>query len=176
MVERTKAKADGKAKERKEASRGGRLQFCSFLLAERLYGVEILKVKEITGETSFTPIFHAPPEVKGYVNIRGQINLVLDLRRLLGLDPGAVDASSRVVLFKQDIAEPFGVLVDRIGDVVEADEATVEWREPEAKPQDAAARSACDSIEIGVCKLERRLLTIIDPAKAIEAVQEKAAI
>ncbi|MBF0525581.1 MAG: hypothetical protein HQK56_10850, partial [Deltaproteobacteria bacterium] len=42
-------------------------QFCSFWLSGRLFGVDILDVKEINSEITFTPIFHASKEVKGYV-------------------------------------------------------------------------------------------------------------
>ena len=58
--------------------------FCTFRLDGHLYGVDVLDVKEVTTATTATPISHAPDEVMGLVNIRGQIYLALDLRRLLG--------------------------------------------------------------------------------------------
>ena len=56
------------------------LRYCTFRLSGRLYGVDIEDVKEINTEVNFTPIFHASREIKGYINIRGQIYLLLDLR------------------------------------------------------------------------------------------------
>ena len=58
--------------------------FCSFRVEGKLYGVDILDVKEVTTEMMYTRIAHAPDEVLGLVNIRGHIHLALDLRRLLG--------------------------------------------------------------------------------------------
>ena len=59
-------------------------RFCTFRLSDRLYGVNINDVKEINTEISYTPIFHATEEIKGYINIRGQIYLLLDLRKIFG--------------------------------------------------------------------------------------------
>ncbi len=155
---------------------GGVMQFCTFWVAGRLYGVEILKVKEITGETSFTPIHHAPDEVRGYVNIRGQINLVIDLRLLLGFEGRAADASSRVVLFKPEVGEHFGVLVDKLGDVVATEAGGIESRSKATPSQQHTADAAgADGIESGVCKLEKSLMVVIDPARILSAVQEKLA-
>ena len=154
---------------------GKLVQFCTFHVAGRHYGVEILKVKEITGETEFTPVFHAPREVKGYVNIRGQINLVIDIRPLLGFEAKDTDDSSRVVLFKPEVGESFGILVDKIGDVVKTPESKIEWKNRSGKPSgghEHATHFNTEEIEAGVCKLETSLLVLLDPAKVLSSVQE----
>ncbi|MDH5637536.1 MAG: chemotaxis protein CheW, partial [Nitrospinota bacterium] len=73
-----------------------KLQLSTFRLNDRLFGVDIQDVKEINTEVTFTQIFHASKEVRGYVNIRGQIHLVLDLRILLGFEKKEPDHDSRV--------------------------------------------------------------------------------
>ena len=103
-------------------------QFCTFRIRGRLYGIDIKDVKEVSPETSFTKIFHAPSSVKGYMNIRGRIYLLLDLRQMLGLETKAVDDTSRVILFKDEVDENFGILVDHIADIVTTDEAQIENR------------------------------------------------
>jgi len=137
-------------------------QFCTFRIGERLYGVDILDVKEINTETDFTPIFHSPPEIKGYVNIRGQIHLILDLRLMLGLDVRESDEYSRLVLFKQNVGESFGILVDRIGDVAEVEEQMIEDRRQEEKslPKNGDRRKT--DLGAGVCKLDDTLLVILN--------------
>ena len=89
-------------------------QFCTLWVSGKLFGFDILDVKEVNLETDFTPISHSPAEVKGYVNVRGQIYLILDLRVLLGLDPAEIQRESRLVLFKPSIGESIGVLVDKV--------------------------------------------------------------
>ncbi|MBF0474338.1 MAG: chemotaxis protein CheW [Deltaproteobacteria bacterium] len=145
-------------------------QFCSFWLSGRLFGVDILDVKEINSEITFTPIFHASKEVKGYVNIRGQIHLVIDLRLLLGFERADDVDGRRLIIFKTKVGEPFGVQVDRIGDVVEVTEGQIEQR---TKVDDKLDRivDAGDVIE-GVCKLKDRLLVILN-AKSFLRIIEK---
>jgi chemotaxis signal transduction protein len=91
--------------------------FCTFRVDDRLFGVDILDVKEVTAETTFTRVAHAPDEVLGLVNIRGHICLALDLHRLLGLPALAVTVDSRLVLFKSSVGHAFGVVVDAIADI-----------------------------------------------------------
>ncbi len=145
-------------------------QFCSFRAAGRLFGVDILTVKEITSETEFTPVFHAPPEVKGYLNIRGQIHLVVDLKKLIGIEDTSEDKGGGcVVLFKPDVGESFGIFVDKIGDVIEADMARME------KHNGGDNHSEADSIITGTYKLERELVVILDSRRILDIVQEQTA-
>lgn len=161
-------KTGSKGGEGAKAATGATRQFCTFNVSDRLYGADILEVKEITGETSITPVFHAPPEVRGLVNIRGQINLVLDLRLLLGFEAKEPGPDSRIILFKPESGESFGLLVDSVGDVADTDGSMMEWR-----PERDSAKSGARRMETGVCKLDRGLLVIINPAAALPSIQEK---
>src|SRR3954471_10321458 len=95
--------------------------FCTFRVGGRLYGVDILDVKEVTAETAFTRVAHAPDEVLGLVNIRGHVYLALDLRRLLGMTATVLPGDSRLVLFKPAAGNAFGVVVDEIADIQSAE-------------------------------------------------------
>ncbi|MCP4347499.1 MAG: hypothetical protein GY795_18495 [Desulfobacterales bacterium] len=144
-------------------------QFCTFLIGEHLFGVDILDVKEINTEIDFTPIFHAPKEVKGYVNIRGHIHLILDLRLLLGFETKKTDEASRLVLFKPDVGESFGILVDRIGDVFEVDETQIEYYHRNRNdPERAEISISC--LKHGVCKLKNVLLIILNSENLLKSV------
>lgn len=135
--------------------------FVSFWVGGRLYGIDILDVREINSETSFTPIFHAPPEVRGYVNIRGQIHLVIDPRLPLGIPADATTgagtgkAKQQLLVFKPQVAETFALLVDKVGDIIPVPVDRIEA--PEASSAGLSARSA------GVCKLDGRLMELLEP-------------
>lgn len=137
-------------------------QFCTFRISGRLYGIDIREIKEISAETDFTPVFHAPPAVKGYLNIRGRIYLLLDLREMLGCDPQAAGEDSRVILFKPAVGENFGVLVDTIVDIVTLDESQIEnRRRKDRKAPEGTERRGVD-IAAGICKMEKELLVVIN--------------
>src|SRR4051794_4135318 len=100
--------------------------FCTFRLDGRLFGVDILDVKEVTAGTTYTRVAHAPDEVLGLVNIRGHIYLALDLRRLLGMPATEVTGESRLLLFKPSVGSAFGVVVDEISEIEAADPSRIE--------------------------------------------------
>ncbi len=140
-------------------------QFCTFRISGRLFGLNILDVQEVNSVLAFTSIAHAPKAVRGYINIRGQIHLVIDLRVLLGFEQQTDFEDHRIVIFKPSVSEASGVLVDKIGDVVEMDVNEIEDRRkrsgdgyqgPERRQGASAALSA------GVCKLKDELLVILD--------------
>jgi purine-binding chemotaxis protein CheW len=140
--------------------------YCTFRLAGRLFGFDIRAVKEVNTQTSFTPVPHAPPVVCGYVNLRGNIYVVLDLGRLLGLAPATVTADSRLLIFKPAVGESCGVLVDAIGDIVTLDgDRTEAWRPEEGEPLEGARE-----LVAGIGKLAGELLVIVDARRLLGAL------
>lgn len=145
-------------------------RYCTFRLSGRLYGVDIGDVKEINTEVRYTPIFHATDEIKGYINIRGQIYLLLELRKIFGFEDKEEDENTRVLLFMPGIGELCGILVDNIEDVVSVDESLIEnRRQAERETPEGHERRGADVGE-GVCKLENELLIILSARKLVQVV------
>ncbi|MDH4224334.1 MAG: chemotaxis protein CheW [Deltaproteobacteria bacterium] len=146
------------------------LQLASFRLADRLFGVNILDVREITREMEFTPVFHSPPEVKGYVNIRGKVYLILDLRTMLGFPPGEPSSMSRLVIFKPEVGESFGVLVDQVGDIINAPADSVEYR-AEFNEGQALQGEPHKNLILGECKLNNQLVIMLNPVNFLKVLE-----
>ncbi len=138
--------------------------YCTFRLAGRLFGVNVLDVKEVSAVTTRTPIPHAPANVWGYVNLRGQIHLLLDLRRMLGLERGEPTPDCRLVLFKPSISESFGVLVDSIGDIVRLGGDKIEPRSPAEEPGGG-------EFLLGVGELDDDLVILLEPRRFLPALK-----
>ncbi len=135
-------------------------QFCTFWISGRMFGVNIQEVKEVNREIAMTKIYHAAHVVKGLVNIRGQINIVIDLRQLMGFEPTEITEKSRIVIFKPEIAEALGALVDQMGDVVEVTEDSIE---PISEtPKDSELSHDDYNLYSGVCKLDNVLMVILN--------------
>src|SRR3954451_1495154 len=131
--------------------------FCTFRVQGRLFGVDILDVKEVTAENAFTRVAHAPDEVLGLVNIRGHIYLALDLRRLLGMPSIVVTGHSRLVLFKPPVGNAFGVMVDAISDIQTIDANRTESFTRSDREAIVASAGRVDLIDC-VCELDDELL------------------
>ena len=144
--------------------------FCTFRMNGRLFGVDVLDVKEVTAETTFTPVAHTPDEVLGLVNIRGHIFLALDLHRLLGIPGAAVTGNSRLVLFKPAVGNALGVMVDAIADIQTVDAArtgSFAPAESEGDPVDVGRAGLVDC----VCQLDGELLVVLNPRRFLAVVE-----
>ena len=140
------------------------MKFCAFYLDDQLFGIDSQRVQEVFGPRRITPVPRAPPAVRGLVNLRGQILVVIDLRRRLGrraADEGVATMSVVVDGPGESSDGPVSLLVDRIDDVLEVGEATLE-SPPESL--DALERE----LIVGVYKLPGRLLHVIDIDRVLD--------
>lgn len=150
----------------------GHMNICTFWLAERLFGVNILDVKEVGSDIKLTPIFHANEKVSGYVNIRGNINLIIDLRKVMNCEAREINSSSRIILFKEKIGESFGVLVDKIGDVVNIDSSKIEYRKKGDGLVEGSDKKSDFELGLGVYKLEKGLIFLLNSKSFLSAIRE----
>ena len=143
-------------------------QFCTFFLDGYLFGVPVPQVQEVIRFQEMSRVCLAHEVVEGLINLRGQIVVVIDLRRRLQLSERADGESSiNVVVRTPDGA--VSLLVDEIGEVIEVEQSSFE-----APP--ANLRGAVRSLILGVHKLEGKLLHVLDTERAcqIPAADEMA--
>lgn len=146
-------------------------QCCTFWISGQLFGVDILDVREINADFTCTPIFHAPKEVKGYVNIRGQIYLILDISLMLGFERNDSLAHKQLVIFKHSVGEPFGILVDKVGDVTNVNPDQIEEKNYENESHtNEDHRILSHELIKGVCKLTDKLLILLKSESLLESV------
>ncbi len=145
-------------------------QYCTFYIADRHFGVEITDVKEVQPPARCTPVFHAAEAVKGFVNIRGNIHLVIDLRTLLGFERIAGAEDYRIILFKPHVGESFGILVDGVGDVAEVDPARIENLGDRGQEVQARGLEDVRDLITGICMLKDRLLILLNAPKLLKSL------
>ncbi len=96
----------------------GANQFLSFTLGEEQYGVEILKVQEIRGYSTITPIPNTPPWIKGMMNLRGTVVPVVDLRLRFSMPAGEYNKFTVIIVVSIG-RRVVGVVVDAVSDVLD---------------------------------------------------------
>ena len=141
-------------------------QFCTFYINDTLFGIEVLTVQEVLRYQEITEVPLAAPEIKGLINLRGQIITAIDLRTRMQLPPREADQKPMNVVVQTN-DEVICFLVDSIGDVLEVDEETFE--EAPSTVDDATRELAT-----GVYKLDGKLLMILDAAKAANVSTSEA--
>ncbi|MBY0506185.1 MAG: chemotaxis protein CheW [Bryobacteraceae bacterium] len=90
----------------------------TFSLGGALFALDAAAVQEVVRLATVTPVRHGPAEVAGVINLRGRIVTLLDTGLLLGLPAATRDGESRVFIV-EDRGEYLGLLVDRVGEVIE---------------------------------------------------------
>ena len=135
-----------------------RRQFCTFYLDKYLFGIELLKVQEVVQQLEFTEVPLAPHVVRGLLNLRGQIVMGIDLRRQLEL-PQRFDGQPTMNVVIRSDEDAISLVVDEIGDVVEVGEESFE-------PPPETLRGRVRSVILGVHKLEKRLMHVLDTERA----------
>ncbi len=92
--------------------------FLTFLLGSEQYGVEILKVQEIIGLLPITRVPNTRRHVKGLVNLRGKILMVIDLRLRFGMEAVEPTEESCIIFVRVQKIE-MGLIVDKVSDVLD---------------------------------------------------------
>ena len=151
--------------DRSAATRTPVRQLCTFAVDDLVFGVDVLDVQEVIRHQEMTPVPLAPGDVRGLINLRGQIVTAVDLRSRLGLPArpdGVGDTSGdhplNVVVHTPD--GPTSLLVDRIGDVTNVTRDLLE-EPPSTLPAGAAA------VIDGIYKLDGQLLLALDLAAVL---------
>ena len=94
----------------------GMVQFGTFYLEGQLFGVDILRMREILLPQAMTQVPRAPREMEGVINLRGQVIPVISLRQRLGIPRRPFDKRTRIINMEID-GMVVGFLVDAIGHV-----------------------------------------------------------
>lgn len=103
--------------------KGGK--FLTFFLGEEEYGLEILKVQEIIGLMSITRVPRTPVFVRGVINLRGKVIPIVDLRSKFEME-AVEDTDQTCIIVVQTQGVQFGVVVDRVSEVVDLEDAHIE--------------------------------------------------
>ena len=136
-------------------------QFSTFLVAGRLYGIDVTKVQEIVRPMPITSIPLAPNYVTGLINLRGQVATAIGLRELFGIEEAASSECMNVVCRIE--GSLISLHVDQIADVMYVKNEHFEST-PQTIPEQV--RKYMD----GVYKTEGNLLSVVNIDKIRENI------
>jgi purine-binding chemotaxis protein CheW len=142
-------------------------ELISFRIGEQEFCVDIMAVREIRGWTPATPVPHAPPFVRGVINLRGAVLPVIDLADRLGL--GVAEESARHVIIVVQIGSRIvGLLVDAVCDILSTADHVVQ-RTPDLGGDQMQA------FVRGLIALEGRMISLLDLDLVLDQPQAEAA-
>lgn len=152
-------------KEAKHASKdapeisGESQEFVTMTIQGQLFGIPVLSVQDVLGPQKITRIPLASSEVAGALNLRGRIVTAIDVRRRLSLPPSE-DGSQSMSVVVDFRGELYSLIIDSVGEVLSLPSDSLE-RNP------ATLDPAWREVSLGVYRLEKQLLVILDVARLL---------
>lgn len=96
------------------------VKYLTFSLADEVYGLPIITVREIIGMMDITSIPGMPGFIKGVINLRGKIIPVMDLRLKFGFEGRDYDSRTSIIVVESASAnggKSIGCIVDSVREV-----------------------------------------------------------
>ena len=134
-------------------------KYMTFKLASEIYGLEILKVREIIGLMDITRVPKSAPFIRGVINLRGKVIPVADLRQKFGMEPCQTTDQTVIIVVQCAVGGrslTMGILVDQVLEVLSIEGAQIE-------PPPQLGESAIESkFILGVGKTGERVIFLLD--------------
>ncbi|KXS42530.1 chemotaxis protein CheW [Methanolobus zinderi] len=131
------------------------LQLVIFNLGMEEFGVDIMKVQEIIRLPEITRIPRSPDYIKGVINLRGKIIVVMDLDKRFGLPSKEITDETRIIVVDVE-GTIIGMVVDSVSEVIRLLNTNVD-----PTPDIINQKINADYLK-GVGKIDERLLILLN--------------
>lgn len=147
-------------------------QYLTFRLAQEMYAINILSIREIMEYGNITTVPMMPPFVRGVINLRGAVVPVIDLVCRFGRGQCVINRRSCIVIlelaFGDGETREVGVIVDEVSEVREIAATEIE------PPPSFGAHIRTDFIS-GMGKVGGRFVILLNVQRVVD-VEEMAAL
>ena len=137
---------------------GEQHQYLTFLLADEMFAIGILSIREIIEYGVVTDVPMTPPFIRGVLNLRGAVVPVIDLALRFGRPAQENTKRTCIVIVEIEAAngsQQMGVVVDAVNEVLEIPASEVE------PPPEFGARIRNDFIK-GMGKINGKFVIVLD--------------
>lgn len=135
-------------------------QFLLVKVNTQLFGVPVVRVRDVLKPQKVTTIPLAKPFILGFMNLRGRIVTAIDMHVRLGIEVNEDYPKKMFVVIEVD-DELYCLKVDEVGDT-----RTLPLNSFEKTPENL--ESAWKNVSKGVFKLEKELMLVLDVNNVIK--------
>lgn len=139
-------------------------QFCGFKIAGEEYAIPVMDVQEVIKPQVVTPIPLAEDEIRGLINLRGQIVTCLSLRKLFGQQDDLDKEHMNIIVRGED--NLFSFVVDEVTNIIDIDYNDVE-------PAPDTLRPSLKKYVDNIYKAKDSLVILLDTKKIMKHKNEK---
>ena len=142
-------------------------EYVTAIIGGQLFGLPILRVQDVFAPERLTKVPLAPAEIAGVLNLRGRIVTLIEMRHRLGLEQRKND-SPVMAVGVESRGESYGLLIDRVSEVLKLDDMACE-----SNPSNLDPRLA--SVSTGIYRLDGQLLMVLDVDRVLDIAVNAAA-
>lgn len=152
---------EASVEQRQAESNGGQAtptQHLTFCVADEIYAVDILQVREILRYETVTKVPTTPASIRGVLNLRGSVVPVIDLAVRFGLPESTVSKWTCVIIVELELdgeQAVMGLMVDSVRQVIELLPGDIE-------PPPAFGAQVRVSYLLGMAKCETGFILVLD--------------
>ena len=104
-------------------------QYLTFKLAEEMFALDVVQVREILDMTAITKVPRSPDFMRGVINVRGSVVPVVDMRMKFDMPATENTLNTRIVVMEitmEGEVTVLGAMVDSVHDVKEINPDEIE--------------------------------------------------
>jgi purine-binding chemotaxis protein CheW len=99
-------------------------QFCGFKIAGEEYAIPVMGVQEVIKPQMVTSIPLAQDQIRGLINLRGQIVICISLRNVFQQEDDLTEEYMNIIV--KGVDGLFSLVVDEVTDIIDIDENRLE--------------------------------------------------
>jgi purine-binding chemotaxis protein CheW len=142
-------------------------QYLTFLSGTEVFGIGILRIKEIKEYASVTSIPMMPDYVKGVINLRGNVVPIIDLPVRFGREKSIISKRSCVIIVEVEHEEEsidIGILVDAVNEVIDIPSQSIE-------PAPSFGSKIRTEFIQGIGKLENQFVILLNVNRVLSVTE-----
>ena len=136
-------------------------KFLTFILGSEVYGIEILKVREIIKLMDITAVPRTPDYLKGLINLRGKVIPIVDLRSKFSM-PEIEHTQETCIIVAEVNQTSIGIIVDSVSEV-----SNINSEEIEEAPH--LGQDIDTDFILGLGKTKERIVILLDIALVLSS-------
>lgn len=140
-------------------------KYVIFKLGEEEYGIDIMKVKEVTEYKETVKVPNTPDFVEGIINLRGDVTPIISLKRRFKLNHDTALETTRVIVVNLE-DRLIGFIVDDASQVLSLDDNQID------SAPEIVSGIGKKYIE-GIGKVEDRMIIMLDLLQVLDEDEKK---
>lgn len=144
------------------------IQLVGFQVGPKLFGVDILTVREILRDPSIDGVDGLPSFIEGIIRLRGEVLPIVNISQLLGLPPESSHQGKTWLLIAEAGGRSVGFKVDAVTPIIRIEIDTI------LPAPDLILAGLRSKYIRGVCETEKGLLVIVELDQMFLADEIKA--